>query len=224
VLLVSCHQSHSGFFLRHPRFSEHYVTAVSHDITDVNRGDRRNWAAYGDRVEFAPTNATGARRMLARLKSKGLVAVYNDFRFPESAGIPSVLFGRPIFGSKSLVNFILKTRACVLPFAVVRLPPFEDEILRIEILPELPFDDLGNTERDSVIAAMRLGVATECLIRRYPLQWRLWTSLEYRWNEGCSAWSQLGDVLASGADSAERPAPEKPNAKEKSAARRAFVG
>ncbi|HEV8000723.1 MAG TPA: hypothetical protein VGP63_12640 [Planctomycetaceae bacterium] len=224
VLLVSCHQSHSGFFLRHPRFSDHYVTAVSHDITDANRGDRRNWAAYGDRVEFAPTNATGARRMLARLKSKGLVAVYNDFRFPESAGIPSVLFGRPIFGSKSLVNFILRTRACVLPFAVVRLPPFEDEILRIEILPELPFDDLGDTQRDSVIAAMRLGVATECLIRRYPLQWRLWTSLEYRWNEGCSAWSQLGQVLASDANSAERSALENPGAKGALAATRAFVG
>jgi lauroyl/myristoyl acyltransferase len=137
--------------------------------------------------------------MLVRLKSNGAVALYNDFRFPESPGIPSLLFGRPVFSSKSLVNFILRTRACILPFTVVRALPFADENLRIEILPELPFDDLGETERDSVMAAMRLGVATECLIRRDPAQWRLWTSLEYRWNEGQSAWSELGRVFGSDA-------------------------
>jgi lauroyl/myristoyl acyltransferase len=199
VLLVSCHQTHAGFCLRHPQFSDRTFTAVSHDISDANRGDYLAYAAYGDCVEFAPTTAAGARRMLARLKSNGAVALYNDFRFPESPGIPSLLFGRPVFSSKSLVNFILKTRACVLPFTVVRVPPFEDEHLKVELLPELPFDDLGEGERDSVTAAMRLGLATECLIRRYPIQWRLWTSLEYRWNEGQSAWSDLGRVFEAGA-------------------------
>ncbi len=202
VLLVGCHQSHAAFFLRHPRFFDRIFTAVSHDITDANRGERRNSAAYGDRVEFAPTNATGARRMLARVRSNGAVAVYNDFRFPESPGIPTVLFGRPVLSSKSLVSFLLRTRPCVLPFTAVRVPPFEDEIVRVEILPELPFDDLGESERDSVMAAMRLGVATECLIRRYPVQWRLWTSLEYRWNEGQSAWADLGRVFGSNRSSA----------------------
>jgi len=197
VLLVGCHQTHAGFCLRHPQFCDQTFTAVSHDISDANRADHPAYAAYGDRVEFAPTTAAGARRMLVRLKSNGAVALYNDFRFPESPGIASLLFGRPVFSSKSLVNFILRTRACVLPFTVVRVPPFADEILRIEILPELPFDDLGESERDSVMAAMRLGVATECLIRRYPVQWRLWTSLVYRWNDGQSAWSELGRVFGS---------------------------
>jgi lauroyl/myristoyl acyltransferase len=197
VLLVSCHQTHAGFCLRHPQFCDQTFTAVSHDISDANRAAHPAYTAYGGRVEFAPTTAAGARRMLVRLKSNGAVALYNDFRFPESPGIPSLLFGRPVFSSKSLVNFILRTRACVLPFTVVRVPPFADEKLRIEILPELPFDDLGETERDSVVAAMRLGVATECLIRRDPAQWRLWTSLEYRWNEGQSAWSELGRVFGS---------------------------
>jgi lauroyl/myristoyl acyltransferase len=195
VLLVGCHQSHAGFFLRHPQLSERSFTAVTHDVTDPNWANRPNTAAYGDRVEFAPTNAAGANRMLARVASNGAVAVYNDFWFPGSPGLPSALFGRPVFSSKSLVKFALRTRAPVLPFAVVRVPPFEDEVVRIEILPELPFDDLGESKRDFVVAAMRLGVATECLIRRYPIQWRLWTSLEYRWNEGQSAWSELGRLF-----------------------------
>jgi lauroyl/myristoyl acyltransferase len=199
VLFLCCHQSHPGLYLSHPRLVDRGLTIVSHDINDANRGERRHTAAFGDRVEFAPTNATGARRMLGRLRSNGIVAVYNDFRFPESAGIPSVLFGRPVLNSQSLVNFVLRTRAPVLPLTVVRLQPFDEENVRIEILPELKFDDLGESERDSIVAAMRLGVATECMIRRNPVQWQLWTALEYRWYEARSAWSQLDRVFGSDA-------------------------
>jgi hypothetical protein len=39
VLLVSCHQTHAGFCLRHPQFCDQAFTAVSHDISDANRGD-----------------------------------------------------------------------------------------------------------------------------------------------------------------------------------------
>ena len=54
VLLLSCHQSHTGFALRHPRFSERCFTIVSRDINDANRGERRSSAAYGSQIEFVP--------------------------------------------------------------------------------------------------------------------------------------------------------------------------
>ncbi len=198
VLFLCCHQSHPGLYLRHPRLIDRGLTIVSHDINDANRGQRRHTAAFGDLVEFAPTNATGARRMLQRLKSNGIVAVYNDFRFPESAGIPSVLFGQPVLNSQSLVNFVLRTRATVVPLVVIRLQPFDEGNVRIEILPDLRFDDLGESEQDSLEAALRLGIATECMIRRNPVQWQLWTALQYRWYEARSAWSQLEPVFGSG--------------------------
>ena len=62
--------------------------------------------------------------------------------------------------------------------------------IRVEFFPPLPFDDLGNSQRDQMMAAMRLSVATECLIRRYPVQWTHWTSLTHRWREALPVWNR----------------------------------
>jgi hypothetical protein len=54
------------------------------------------------------------------------------------------------------------------------------------------------------VAAVYLSAATECLIRRYPVQWTHWSALQYRWNEAKDAWSEMDRLLA------KRGAPHNP--------------
>jgi lauroyl/myristoyl acyltransferase len=150
-------------------------------------------------VDFVQTAPGGAARLLDCLKSGGCIALQNDFCFAETVGVPATFFGRPVLVSRSLVKLILRTRAPVLPISVVRLQPFESRKIRVEIYPPLPLDDLTEARRDQMIAAMRLSVATECLIRRYPAQWTHWTSLEQRWSEAVAAWSKLERLMTADA-------------------------
>ena len=186
AILLGCLQTHTGFGLRHPRLAQWKVTMVR----PASAGDAYapHWAedSYGETVDFAPISPEGLARLLARLKVNGCVAVQNEFLYPQTVGLSGMLLGRPALVSRSLVKLILRTRAPVLPVNVVRLQPFSSRKICVEIHPPLPFDDLAECRLDRESAALRLSVATECLIRRYPMQWTHWTALAQRWQEAQS--------------------------------------
>jgi lauroyl/myristoyl acyltransferase len=195
AILLGCLQTHSGFGLRHPRLAHWKFGVVRHQ--SATDGYPLGWAekTYGENVDFVPTTSAGVERLFACLKARGCVAVQNDFSYPQTIGLPGTLFGRPVLVSRSLVKLILRTRAPVLPVNVVRLEPFASRRIRVEIHPPLPLDDLTESKEDQRIAALRLSVATECLIRRYPVQWTHWTLLEYRWREAEAAFAKRAEAF-----------------------------
>ena len=86
--------------------------------------------------------------------------------------------------SRSLVRIASSTGATVLPGCIVRLPPFDEGNVVIDILPALPIP-YGSEELGAL--SVIFGVATECLIRRYPSQWRLWNTLDTRLSQAEAA-------------------------------------
>jgi lauroyl/myristoyl acyltransferase len=187
AILLGCLQTHTGFGFRHPALAHWRVAMVRH--MSAMTGDAARWAeqSYGQTVRFVPTTPEGAARLLDCLKGGGCVAVQNDFIYPETVGMRGSLLGRHALVSRSLVKLILRTRAAVLPVSVVRLQPFESRKIRVEIHPRVPFEDLTQSRSDQDRAAQRLSLVTECLIRRYPVQWTHWTLLERRWKEAEAA-------------------------------------
>jgi lauroyl/myristoyl acyltransferase len=197
LVFLGCHQTHSGFAFGHPHFARWKFTAVRNPFDAEGFRARRSEQAYGENVDFVPTTPGGAARLLDCLTSGGCVALQNDFCFSETVGVPATFFGCPVLVSRSFVKLILRTKSPVLPISVVRLQPFESQKIRVEIFPPLPLEDLTEARRDQAIAAMRLSVATECVIRRHPAQWTHWTSLEHRWSQAIPAWSKLERLMTS---------------------------
>jgi lauroyl/myristoyl acyltransferase len=189
AILLGCLQTHTGFGLRHPRLA-HWKFGVVRPQFAAD-GYPAGWVekTYGNSADFIPTTPAGVERLFGCLQAQGCVAVQNDFSYPQTIGLPGSLFGQPVLVSRSLVKLILRTKAPVLPVNVVRLEPFASGRIRVEIHPPLPLDDLTDSKQDHRTAALRLSVATECLIRRYPTQWTHWTLLEYRWREAAAAFT-----------------------------------
>jgi lauroyl/myristoyl acyltransferase len=195
LIVLGCHQSHSAFGFRSPPFARRKFLVVRDPSADI--GFASDWAAraYGDSVEFATTSAAGLEKLVDCLSAGGCVALHNDFSFPQTLGLPGSLFLRPVFVSRALVRLILRTRATVLPTSIVRVEPFSDRRTRLEFHPPLELDGLTESKRDQAVTAVCLSAATECLIRRYPVQWTHWSALQYRWNEAKDAWSSLERLM-----------------------------
>lgn len=152
-----------------------------------------------DRVELLPTTAAALRPMLSRLAGGGCVAIYGDFLYPGTPGTLSALLGGPVFVSSAAVSVALRTRAPVIPVSVARRWPPEDGGVHVRIGAPLPLDDLDARDpavRDS--AAVRFGMAMECLIRCHPDVWRLWATLRYRWHSAAGALRSWGGTADGG--------------------------
>ena len=119
------------------------------------------------------------------------MAIYGDFRFPESLGIPVPLFGEPVLFARSAVAIALKTQTSVVPVVGVRRGELESMEVEVRFFPALPLADLLDFSADdsTVVtrAALRFAVAVEALIRYDPATWRLWATLPYRWQEAAQA-------------------------------------
>ena len=190
-MMISVTQSHPSFALSHPRLANIDFSIVANTRGGVKEGASPLLNALADRVEVLPASSAAVRRLLARLRSGGVVAVYADYRFPESLGIPVALFGRPVLFARSAVAMALKTRASVLPVAIVRRGELESMEVEVRFFPALPLADLADlsADDDAVMtrAVLRFGVAVEALIRYDPAAWRLWGTLQYRWHEAAKA-------------------------------------
>jgi lauroyl/myristoyl acyltransferase len=191
VMMLSVTQSHPSFCLSHPRLAGIDFSIVANTHVDAHGRSSPFLDSLADRVELLPVSPAAVRRLLARLRSGGVVAIYADFRFRESQGIRVPLFGRPTMFARSAVAIALKTRARVLPVVSVRRGELESMEVEVRFFPALPLADLADlpADNDAVMtrAALRFAVAVEALIRYDPATWRLWGTLPYRWQEAAQA-------------------------------------
>jgi lauroyl/myristoyl acyltransferase len=181
VILAAAYQSHPGYALASPCLGDCRVGVV-----------RRSGPATGDSMTLSGlTNVrelaanVGAVRPMLQLLSQGqAVAAYCDFVYAGSAKIDSTLFGHRVPIAKSLISIAISTRAAIVPLAVARVGLRDSSRVIVEFFPSL-----GRLQTDKDAAsdalALHLGLATECLIRRYPAQWRLWNTLRDRCSRSC---------------------------------------
>jgi len=188
VFLLSVHQSHPGFAFLQPGWNSIGVSTVA------NLGDRSAPHAsllldgLRDRVELLPTTPAALRPMLHRLASGGCVAVYGDFLYPGTPGIPAPLLGGPVLVASAAVSLALRTGATVLPVSIARQAASQDEHVneQVEVNFGAPLPLAVLDARDPASAgkaALVFGIAMEAMIRRNPATWRLWPSLRHRWRD-----------------------------------------
>lgn len=192
IIFLSVHQSHPSFGFKHPTVAPLKVVGISHDTEVGNARAALLLRGVADAIDVLPASRGSVRDVLRTLAAGNCLAIYNDFVYPESRGIASPLFGRPVLISRSALAIALKTKASVLPVAIARQWPLDCGGVRCEIFPPLPLEDLDRGDPRSLpTAALRFGVATECLIRLYPAQWRLWDTLGGRWRAAESSASPI---------------------------------
>ncbi len=182
ILLYSVYQS-SPCFAR----AVNGLTAYSIGLVRNQRhGESAVFANAHWNFEEISASPAGARRLLSVLRSRGAVALYGDYAYPNSSRLKSPLFGRAVLISKAMVRIVLSTKAPVVPVCVARETSDFDSPISIRFFPAVEFPTLTTkSDSDVALAATYFGVVTECLVRRYPAQWRLWTSLSHRWSEAC---------------------------------------
>ena len=172
TLLVGAFQSHPGFLLSAPDLGAFKVAVVRKS----GATDQASLTLAGlTHVEELPASTGAVRRMLALLSQGQVVATYGDYVYAGSATIESALFGYRTTLSRSLIRIAMRTGASLIPFAIARTAPEGRSAVAVELFPPINLD-----EPDENTLALRLGVALECLIRRYPAQWRLWNTLRSR--------------------------------------------
>lgn len=181
IMMLSVHQSHPAFGLNHSALEKMEFCIVFHETADDSSGLSAMLQGISHRVDLLRATPSSVRRMLRMLGRGGCVAIYNDFVFPESQGVATGLFGQRVWISRSAVAIALRTRAAVVPVTIARQYPPDTGRVRVEMFEPLPLEDLDRgSDGDVKRAAFRLGIATECLIRRHPAQWTLWNTLLHR--------------------------------------------
>lgn len=183
VIFLSVYQSHPQFFLEHAYISGLQVGVIRHE---GNTPDSPSLLFYGtqSRAQLFPASLRAVRPILDLLSQRQSVAFYNDFLYPGSVSIPSPLFGKSVLMARAILSIALKTQAMFLPVAIARQTPVTTRGVKVEFSPPLLFEGRSEARFDRLSwLALLTGIATECLIRRYPAAWRLWNTLELRWQQ-----------------------------------------
>lgn len=180
VLLLNVFQSHIGYvspllealgkvaLIRKPQGSE------GRDYFP------RRMLEWRDALEVVPADAGGGMRLFQILRNRGVVGLYNDFLYPDARAVRGLLFGRYVPISRTLLLMIRKTAAVVIPMAIARSLPVEGNDVQVCFFPPLSAS-LSPDDATEAALGIQLSLATECLIRRFPVQWRLWNTLRLRW-------------------------------------------
>jgi hypothetical protein len=186
ALLLGSYQSHPGHLLFHPGLAPLRLAALQHCESREFRHPVPLTAE--GRVRLLPATAAAVRPLLGLLASGGCVVFYNDYLPPGATPARSPLFGRPVLVSRGVLSLAFRSGAPVVPFAVARQWPPERDEVRVELFPALSLPEPRPGEPAPYeSAAHLLGAATECLIRRHPAAWQLWSSLRHRWAEAAEA-------------------------------------
>jgi lauroyl/myristoyl acyltransferase len=182
TMIVSVRQSHPGFAFKHSCMAGLACYAIYHEDGETRASFPALLQGISDRVQLLNASSGSVRRILEALRQNQCVTFYNDFVFPESLGVPTGLFGKRVLISRAAVAIALRARASVVPATIARQYPPGSGHVSVEFYKPLPLEDLdGRRPQDVLQAGLRFGIATECLIRRYPSQWILWNTLDYRW-------------------------------------------
>ncbi len=184
VILLGVYQSHPGFLIKHPYLARLKKGVIRYESGGTDQKPSMLLQGLTNHVEMLPASSRAIRSMLQLLMDGQCILLYNDFVYPESKPIISTFFGRKVLISRALISLVLKTRAVVLPFSVARQWPLDTQRVSIELYSALPLHNLQREDpKDLSAGALIFGLATECLVRRYPVQWKLWSSLMYRWHQ-----------------------------------------
>ncbi len=180
ILLVSVFQSHIGYAA--PVLETLGKVAVIRKPQGNEGSDYfpKRLLEWRDALEVIPADAGGGMRLFQILRNGGVVGLYNDFLYPDARAVRGLLFGRHVPVSRTLLLMIRKTGAAVIPTAIARRLPVEGNEVEVCFFPPLPAS-LSPEEATEAALAIQLSLATECLIRRFPVQWRLWNTLQLRW-------------------------------------------
>lgn len=182
ALLLGVYQSNPRFLVDHPALDGREIGIIRYD----SGTGASSSVLFGDaplRARLLPASIAAVRPILDLLARGQIVALYNDYLFPGSAAVPSPLFGRAAPVSRAMLSIILKARPVVLPIAIARRLPASGRGVAVDVFPPLPLDLEASALAE---AAQITGIATECLIRRYPSAWRLWNTLQLRWRQAAS--------------------------------------
>ena len=185
IIAISARQAHPGFAIYDQAQEDLEFLGIWHDDPAHPQEKATLVCGVGRRMKLLDTTPASVRPILSALSRRGCLMLYNDFAYPSSTGIVTSLFGQPVPISRSAVRIALKTKATVLPITAARTWPPETGRVRRETFAPLPLDDLDRHRPEDVRrAALRMGIATECLIRRNPAQWVYWDTLIYRARAG----------------------------------------
>jgi hypothetical protein len=175
IILVSVFQTHPGYAFVSPALSQCRIGVVRKAL-----GAGASLALDGlpDTVAELPASAAAVRSLLQSLRDGGVIAAYCDYVYDGSGTIDAPMFGAHATVSRSLLKIAMQTNAAIVPMAVARVPELTEDVVRVEFFPDIT---AGNTAAlELVDLSFRLGIALECLIRRYPAHWRLWNTLRDR--------------------------------------------
>lgn len=140
---------------------------------------------WQDSVELIPADAAGGIRLFQWLRRGGAVGLYNDFLYGDARPAKGMLFGRRVPISRTLLRLIQSTNSVVFPFAVARSFPLEGSDVQVRVFAPLSATVDPALANENALA-IQISIATEALIRRHPVQWRLWNTLRVRWEAGAS--------------------------------------
>ena len=178
IVLLSAYQDHPRFLMDLPTLSCAEIGVLRHDSDDATMSPLL-FPDSTSNVRVLPASVRGVRSILDLLNRGQMVALYNDFVYPESTSVPAPLFGQHVPVSRGIISIIARTRALVLPVSVARADP-RGERVSVEFF--LPIDLMSSGFGALSSAALVMGLATECIIRRHPANWRLWNTLQARWS------------------------------------------
>jgi len=178
VILFAAYQSHPGYALQGSALCARRIGIVRK--AEAAGGPSLMLAGVGDHVWEIGATRTAARAMLAALACNEIIAVYSDYVYPGAPTADGILFGRAFPIARALLAVAWRSGAALLPMAVARDGPGRTSSIAVRFFADVrPGDDLDR-ETWIAAAALKVGVAMECMIRLHPAQWRLWNTLRHR--------------------------------------------
>jgi len=177
VILFGVYQCNPRFLFEQPFLADRTIGVIRHD--GAGDGSSLLFEHVPPNVRILPASIRAVRSILDLLFNGQIVCYYNDFLYPGSAPALSTLFGKPVLIARAILSIALKTRSTIIPVSIVRT---ENEGVVVEMFPAIDSQlENGSPLEERNLLALQIGVATECLIRRHPSNWRLWNTLQHRW-------------------------------------------
>ena len=176
VLLLLVLQRHPAWALTSDALRSLVVTVVQHTDTGVT------WHA-APTVRVVPATPSSMRRLVTTVDGNGVVCFANDYVFPGTPAMPSPLVGFDVPVSKGIVALAVRRGVPTVPVSITRDGCADAGPAVFQLYAPIA------SQADNESQALVLGLATECLIRRAPDQWRLWNTLRSRVDDAARAFA-----------------------------------
>jgi lauroyl/myristoyl acyltransferase len=177
IIFVSVYQNHIGFALT-DLLTKIKISIIRKKTTEHNNSPLLG--CFSEKINIIDADVDGGRKIFYELKNKNIVALYNDFLYPDSRAAKGLLFGNIVNVSETLLKIICLTNAVVIPFVIIKSTNQYTNEINVKFFDPIEPDTNKNANCfENILYKLSLG--TELLIRYCPEQWRLWNSLRVRW-------------------------------------------